>query len=108
MGKLRENCGALVGMMIVAGIVYGYDDPMDFIDKSEHFARVRDLALKFKRENGGMTCRELRGVDENDQPLPVNYGAPFFERRTCADLCASAARILENYIEANDRAGEFF
>lgn len=108
MGKLRETCGALTGMMIVAGLIYGYDDPMDFIDKSEHFARVRRLASKFKQENGSMICRELRGVDENDRPLPAVASTLGFESRPCAELCASAARILDNYIENNGANNRLF
>ena len=29
MGRLREVCGAVSGMFLVAGMLYGYDDPTD-------------------------------------------------------------------------------
>ena len=30
MGRMREVCGAVSGMFLVAGMLYGYDDPNDF------------------------------------------------------------------------------
>ena len=27
MGRLREVCGAVSGMLMVAGLIYGYEDP---------------------------------------------------------------------------------
>ena len=32
MGRLREVCGAVTGMFMVAGMVYGYTDPKDHTD----------------------------------------------------------------------------
>ena len=29
MGRLREVCGAVSGMFIVVGILYGYDNPVN-------------------------------------------------------------------------------
>ena len=43
MGKLREVCGAVNGMMMVTGLLYGYTDPLQIIEKSEHYARVQQL-----------------------------------------------------------------
>ena len=36
MGRLREVCGAVSGMFMVAGILYGYDSPKDFKGKKIH------------------------------------------------------------------------
>ena len=33
MGRLREVCGAVSGMFMVAGILYGYDDPKASAEK---------------------------------------------------------------------------
>jgi len=101
LGTMREVCGAVSGMLMVAGALYGYDDPMDFIEKSGHFARVRYLADKFVRANGSIVCRELLELDENDMPLPVPRASAAYGERPCADLCASAAAILQSYIENN-------
>ena len=33
MGRLREVCGAVSGMFMVAGILYGYEEPKDMTAK---------------------------------------------------------------------------
>ena len=36
LGRLREVCGAVSGMAIVAGLLYGCDDPADGAAKAAH------------------------------------------------------------------------
>ncbi len=59
MGRLREVCGAVSGMFMVAGLKYGYSDPHDKPAKAEHYKRIQDLAAEFRDENGSIVCREL-------------------------------------------------
>ena len=35
MGRMREVCGAVSGMLMVAGLLYGYEDPKDTKTKRE-------------------------------------------------------------------------
>src|SRR5690554_5859822 len=51
MGALREVCGAVSGMFIVAGLVRGCDDPVDYKKKREHYKVIQSLADKFKMQN---------------------------------------------------------
>ena len=37
MGCLREVCGAVSGMFMVTGMLYGYDDPKAPEEKKEHY-----------------------------------------------------------------------
>ena len=39
MGRLREVCGSVSGMFMVAGILYGYDGPETGQVKADHYAR---------------------------------------------------------------------
>jgi len=59
MGRLREVCGAVSGMFMVAGMIYGYTNPKDYISKTEHYKRIQYLANKFELESGSIICREL-------------------------------------------------
>ena len=36
MGRLREVCGAVSGMFMAAGVLYGYTDPKAGTEKMEH------------------------------------------------------------------------
>ena len=38
MGRLREVCGSVSGMFMIAGLLYGYDGPETGQIKAEHYA----------------------------------------------------------------------
>ena len=99
MGMLREVCGAVNGMMMVMGLLYGYTDPLQIIEKSEHYARVQQIAELFRNENGSMICREILGLAEDGSYLPDVRDGEYHKRRPCAEICASAARIIDRYME---------
>lgn len=96
-GRLREVCGAVSGMMMVYGLLKGYDDLKDPDAKKAHYANVQALAAKFREENGAIVCRELLELRKNEQndPSPTPRDAKFFHSRPCVGFVQSAARILE-------------
>ncbi len=96
-GRLREVCGAVSGMMMVYGLLRGYDDLRDPEAKKAHYANVQALAARFREENGSIICRELLKLHENEQndPSPTPRDAKFFHSRPCMRFVQSAARLLE-------------
>ena len=54
MGRLREVCGAVSGMFMVLGHLYGYDTPGDDTQKKELYTRVQELAKQFEEINGSI------------------------------------------------------
>ena len=102
MGRLREVCGAVSGMFLVAGVLYGYDDPKDYDKKTEHYARIQHLARVFKTLNGSIICRELLGLGtEKEGPAPDKRTDEYYKKRPCAELVGMAAAIMEQYISDN-------
>jgi C_GCAxxG_C_C family probable redox protein len=100
MGRLREVCGAVSGMFMVAGMIYGYSDPSDKIAKTEHYKLIQSMGKKFKDENNSIVCRELLGLSEkNDTPIPEDRTEKYYEKRPCAELVEQAAVILDEYIQ---------
>ena len=65
MGRLREVCGAVSGMFMVAGILYGYDNPTDQEGKTRHYKRIQELAGEFEKYNSSIVCRTLLGLDQH-------------------------------------------
>ena len=51
MGRMREVCGAVTGMFMVVGILYGYDDAKDYEGKKipTHLCRNSQINLKRKQ-----------------------------------------------------------
>ena len=97
MGRMREVCGAVSGMLMVAGLLYGYDTPGDDISKKAHYALVQALAGKFREEVGSIVCREILKNPPSD-PNPTPRTAEFYAQRPCARMVLLAGQILDDYI----------
>ena len=99
MGRLREVCGAVSGMFMVAGILYGYDNPTDQEGKTRHYKRIQELAGEFEKYNSSIVCRTLLGLDQHkDEPVPEKRTEEYYEKRPCLQLTGMAAAIMEDYI----------
>ena len=48
MGRMREVCGAVSGMYMVLGALYGYDNSDDDAKKKDLYKQVQALAENFK------------------------------------------------------------
>lgn len=95
MGRLREVCGAVSGMCMVAGDRSGYSDPKDTEAKKAHYQLIQELAGEFKEQNGSIICRELLGLGTGaDNPEPDKRTAEYYKKRPCAELVGDAAEII--------------
>ena len=102
MGRLREVCGAVSGMFMVAGLLYGYEDPKDHTAKTEHYKRIQELAQEFREANGSIVCRELLGLEAGaDSHVPEKRTEEYYKKRPCVQLVGLAAAIMEGYIKRN-------
>ena len=98
MGRMREVCGAVSGMLLVAGLLYGYDDPKATTEKRELYAQVQAMAGQFRAELGSIVCRDLLKNPPSD-PNPTPRTAEFYKNRPCARMVETAARIMDEFIE---------
>ena len=102
MGRLREVCGSVSGMFMVAGLLYGYDGPETGQVKADHYARIQELARRFEEKHGSIVCRELLGLSvRHDVPIPEARTAEYYKKRPCPEIIGDAAEILEQYINEN-------
>ena len=98
MGRMREVCGAVSGMLMVLGLLYGYDDPgEEDVAKKAHYALVQKLAGQFREQNGSIICREILN-NPPSAPSPTPRTAEFYKTRPCARLVVCAAELLDAYI----------
>ena len=97
MGRMREVCGAVSGMLMVAGILYGYDAQDDDAAKKAHYQLVQDLAGQFREAAGSIICREILKNPPSD-PNPTPRTEEYYRQRPCARLVILAAQILDGYI----------
>lgn len=101
MGRLREVCGTVSGMFMVAGYLQPNPEPNDTPNKKACYTLVQSLAEDFRRENGSIICRELLGLaQKQDDPTPSARTEEYYHRRPCAEYVAIAARIVGEHINA--------
>ena len=100
-GRQREVCGAVSGMCMAAGALYGYDDVKDPDKKAAHYALIQALCGKFREMYGSIICRELLGAKRAESsPNPTPRDAEFYRTRPCARFVGACADILEAYVKS--------
>ena len=98
---MREVCGAVSGMTMVAGFLAPNSQPNDNENKKKLYAMVQALAEEFRLENGSIVCRELLGLtQQKDDPTPSPRTGEYYKRRPCADYVEIAARIVGEKINS--------
>ncbi len=114
-GKMRMMCGAVSGMVILAGLesCKGSDDgasdgsAADGIraDKAQCYRLVQDLLEAFKQANGSIICAELLGLTGKPVAgdfVPSERNAHYYKTRPCAAKVESAARIFAKYLQSRN------
>lgn len=106
MGRMREVCGAVSGMFMVAGLENGTVEGKDAQGKKENYDTVQELAKRFKERSGGsIICKELLGLTEKnvfEDTKPEERTENYYKKRPCVELVREAAGILEDYLEAKE------
>lgn len=99
MGRLREVCGTVSGMALLAGFISPAFNPADTDAKAANYALVQHFAEQFRAENGAIVCRQLLGLDhQKDEPTPEARTPQYYRKRPCGEYVASAARIVGQYL----------
>ena len=99
-GRQREVCGAVSGMCMAAGVLYGYDDLTDEEIKKAHYRMVQELCGAFRERFGTIICRELLQTKAaSTAPVPTPRTEEYYRTRPCARQVGTAAEIIERYIE---------
>lgn len=107
MGRLREVCGAVSAMFMIAGLEKGYIAPADMEAKTQHYKLIQELANEFKSEFDTIICRELLGLPPGaDEPEPSERTEEYYHSRPCEKFIRYAAKIIETKL-LNERRENF-
>ena len=103
LGRLREVCGCVSGMAIVAGLLYGYSDPKATTPKADHYELIQKLAKAYEEKNGSIVCRELLNLSQkHDSPTPEARTNEYYKKRPCVELVGMAVSILDEMIASKE------
>jgi C_GCAxxG_C_C family probable redox protein len=128
MGRMREVCGSVSGMLMALGIAAGSSDASDKKAKDAEYALVQQLAAQFRKKNGSIVCRELLGLVPPGQserelkgdasvtvpspaagmtaPVSSERTADYYKKRPCRQLCGDAAEIFQTWYLSHRKTEE--
>jgi C_GCAxxG_C_C family probable redox protein len=110
MGRMREVCGSVSAMVMLAGLIAPATDPAVKVDRTRNYALVQDMAGQFKAMNGSIVCKELLGLVPmgssqavpSESPEPSDRTPEYYKKRPCEELVGISARIVgEKIAEMN-------
>ncbi len=104
MGHLRETCGAVTAMFLIAGMVRGYDNVEDSSYKREHYNLIQQLAAKFNEKYGTINCGELLRETKNTL-TPAERTKEYYKVRPCVRFVRTAADIIDEVLFDGPTAG---
>lgn len=106
MGRMREVCGAVSGMVMLAGLIRPASDPSVKNWRTANYALVQEMAGEFKEINGSIVCKELLGLvpmgsctpAPKESPEPSDRTPEYYKKRPCEEMVGIAARIVGEQI----------
>lgn len=100
-GRMREVCGAVSGMAMLAGLKEGNTDPADEAGKAAIYELVQAMGNAFKQHTGSIICRDLLDIAELGQGVvPTVRTAEYYAKRPCSRMVAAASKIIEEQLLA--------
>lgn len=102
MGRMREVCGSVSGMTILAGLMRPASNPSVKDWRTANYALVQEMAGEFKAINGSIVCKELLGLVPmgscspvpKESPEPSDRTPEYYKKRPCEELVGISARIV--------------
>lgn len=102
MGRMREVCGTVSGMTMLAGYIQPSADPKNLEERKNNYALVQHFAEQFRNENGDIVCRRLLGLEpmaeRNETTMPSERTPEYYKKRPCSEYVECAARIVGEYL----------
>ena len=99
-GRLREVCGAVSGMFMLAGLKYGKGIPNDLETRTKVYDTVQKMAKEFETMNGSIVCGDLLGINKpkDTGAVPTERNSEFYKKRPCVGCVEDCAKIVEKYL----------
>ena len=98
-GGLREVCGAVTGMTMLAGYLLDCPEPNNQACKKALYGKIKPMCHAFEETEGSLICRELLGLKKGEElQEPAVRTEEYYRSRPCVRACRRAAQIAEQYL----------
>lgn len=103
MGRMRQVCGTVSAMFMVAGALTGSANPKDIEGKKKNYDAVQRLAAAFEEKNGSIICKQLLGLETKQSSVRAEFQTgttpeprteEYYKKRPCVRLVGDACDIL--------------
>lgn len=93
-GRMREVCGTVSAMAMLAGFQHPMTDGRDVAGKREIYRLVQQMAEEMRALNGSIVCKELLGLKKPEgTPQPEARTEAYYKKRPCPHIIGDAAEI---------------
>jgi C_GCAxxG_C_C family probable redox protein len=95
MARLQNTCGAVTGAIMVLGLKYGKHPEGYARAKTLTYKEVRRFVDEFKKRHHVLDCRDLLGLDLNDEEQHKQFKEKNLSVIVCDSCVRDAVIILE-------------
>lgn len=102
-GRMRETCGALCGLLMALGTTFGRYDLGDGTAKDRHYRLVQYASARFKQQNGSVFCYQLLDIPHAAQiPVSAPRTEQFYHERPCIQAVLTAVDIFDELMQEHN------
>jgi C_GCAxxG_C_C family probable redox protein len=102
-GRTRETCGALCGLLMALGAVLGRYPRGDSEAKDRHYRLVQYAQALFKRRTGSVFCYELLELPHAAQiPVSAPRTEQFYKERPCEKIILAAVAVFDELMREHE------
>ena len=103
-GRMREVCGALSGILMAVGLHFGrypLGDAQTGANKDRHYRLTQYVSAEFKRRVGSPFCYQLLDLPHAAQvPVSQKRTEDFYQSRPCLAIILAAIEVFDELLEA--------
>jgi len=104
-GLQGEVCGALMGGVLIIGLLYGADVPDDEV-KYAAYAKTMQFVERFKGTNEATRCRDFIEIDLTMDKDFQTYKALNLKEKVCSGVISNAVHHLMQLLGEWEEIGE--
>ena len=103
-GRMREVCGALSGILMAVGLHFGrypLGDAQTGANKDRHYRLTQYVSAEFKRRVGSLFCYRLLDLPHAAQvPVSQPRTNDFYQTRPCLGIILAAIEVFDELLAA--------
>ena len=100
-GRLRETCGTISAMAMLAGLKYPALNPSNLQERARNYSMIQTMVKEFTDKYETIKCRDLLKIPANkkESPMPSERTPEYYAKRPCGRFIEHAARITARMLK---------